>query len=118
MMQQAYAAVAPHPEHWTRLLTKLTRLLGTDYDWSSEIPAIKAPVLYIIGDADSIMLDTAVEFFGLLGGGKLDGQVGGLPSSSFAILPAVLHWDLLTHANLLLPLIPRFLDAPSVIHTE
>jgi pimeloyl-ACP methyl ester carboxylesterase len=33
-MYQLYAGVAPRPEDWPVMLTKLGRLLGQDYDWS------------------------------------------------------------------------------------
>jgi pimeloyl-ACP methyl ester carboxylesterase len=40
-MYQLYAGVAPKPEDWPVLLTKLGRLLAQDYDWSEEVAAIR-----------------------------------------------------------------------------
>jgi pimeloyl-ACP methyl ester carboxylesterase len=41
-MYQLYSSVAPRPEDWPVLLTKLGELLGQDYDWSEEVTAIEA----------------------------------------------------------------------------
>jgi pimeloyl-ACP methyl ester carboxylesterase len=41
-MYQLYSSVAPRPEDWPVLLTKLGGLLGQDYDWSEEAAAIGA----------------------------------------------------------------------------
>ena len=73
--------------------------------------AITAPVLIVIGDADSIAPAHAVEMFGLLGGGKTDGAMGGRPTSQLAILPATTHFTILDRTELL-PIISSFLDAP------
>ena len=68
-MYQVYASVAPNPEDWPVLLTKLGQLLGKNYDWSKEVAAMEAPTLIVVGDADSVRTAHAVEFFELLGGG-------------------------------------------------
>src|SRR5215207_421424 len=53
-MYQLYASVAPKPEDWPVLLTKLGQLLGQDYDWSEEVAAIEVPTMIVVGDADSV----------------------------------------------------------------
>jgi len=108
----AYAEVAPRPDDWPVLVTKVSQLLGRDYDWSTDVAAIEAPVLYIVGDADSVRLDHAVELFKLLGGGQADGGVGGLPKSRLAVLPATTHIDMIFRIEQLAALIAPFLDAP------
>ena len=42
-MYGLYAAVAPRPEDWPVLLTKLGDLLRQDYDWSEEVAAMQVP---------------------------------------------------------------------------
>jgi hypothetical protein len=91
----------------------------SDYDWTAGVRALKAPVLILVGDADGVRLTHAVEFFGLLGGGKADGDLSGLLPSSLAVLPATMHvgWappyhGIMTRAHLLLPILTEFLDAP------
>lgn len=36
-----YAKVAPKPEEWPRLVTKLAQLIQKDYDWSADVKNIK-----------------------------------------------------------------------------
>jgi hypothetical protein len=62
-MYQLYASVAPKPQDWPVLLTKLGKLLRQDYDWSEVVEAIKAPTMIVVGDADSVHTAPAVRFF-------------------------------------------------------
>ncbi len=112
-MYQLYAGVAPRPEDWPVLLTKLGRVLGQDYDWSEEVSAIEAPTIIVVGDADSVRTSHAVEFFELLGGGKQDAgwDGSGMPDSRLAILPATTHHDIFSSPTLASTVAP-FLDAP------
>jgi pimeloyl-ACP methyl ester carboxylesterase len=111
--QEAYLRTAPKPDDWPTLITKVSHLLsGQIHDWSTAVAAMTAPTLIVVGDADSVRPDHALEMFGLLGGGKVDGGMGGLPNSRLAVLPAMTHLDMLTRPDLLLPIIEAFLDAP------
>jgi hypothetical protein len=49
--------------------------------------------------------------FRLLGGG-VAGDLAGLPNSQLAILPGTTHVTVVYRADLLLAIIPPFLDAP------
>lgn len=91
----------------------------SDYDWTAGVAALKTPTLILVGDADGMRLTHVVEFFGLLGGGKADGDLAGLPRASLAVLPATTHvrWappyhGIMTRTHLLLPILTEFLDAP------
>ena len=65
----------------------------------------------MVGDADSVRLAHAVELFGLLGGGKRDGDALGLPPSQLAVLAGTTHSSVLFRTALLLPTtIVPFLD--------
>lgn len=112
-MHQAYASVAPKPEEWPTLVTKLGQLVGQDYDWSKGVAAIKAPMLIVVGDADSIRTAHAVEFFELLGGGKADAgwDGSGMPNARLAILPATTHYNIF-FSPMLVSIVTPFLDAP------
>ena len=112
-MYELYAAIAPRPEDWPVLLTKLGDLLRRDYDWSEDVEAIEAPTMIVVGDADSVSPSHAVRFFGLLGGGKADaGWDGpGMSASRLAILPATTHHDIFSSPTLASAVSP-FLDAP------
>lgn len=110
---QQYASIAPKPEDWPVLLTKLGELLRQDYDWSKEVAAIKAPILIVVGDADSVCTAHAVAFFELLGGGKVDAgwDGSGMSNARLAILPATTHYNIFSSPQLAAVVAP-FLDAP------
>ncbi|HYX48363.1 MAG TPA: hypothetical protein VE843_01375, partial [Ktedonobacteraceae bacterium] len=98
---------------------KMRQLLSEDYDWTEAVSALKIPTLIIVGDADSLRLSQIVELFGLLGGGKADGDLVGLSSSQLAVLPSTTHvgWappyhGIMNRTGLLLPIITEFLAAP------
>jgi pimeloyl-ACP methyl ester carboxylesterase len=113
-MHQAYASVAPNPDNWTVLAEKTSALLKQDYDWTTGVQAMKAPVLIILGDADGVRLDHAVEMFSLLGGGKGEGWLIGRPDSQLAVLPNTHHLDILEHTDVLLPVIKSYYAAAAV----
>jgi len=94
---QMYSQLAPRPQDWPVLLTKLGDLLKQDYDWSEDVKKIKTPTLIIVGDADAVRTAHAVEFFGLLGGGQRDGgwDGSGRPKNcELAILPGLTHYTI------------------------
>jgi pimeloyl-ACP methyl ester carboxylesterase len=112
-MYQVYALVAPKPDDWPVLLTKLGQLLGQDYDWSNDVAAITAPTLIVVGDADSVRTAHALQFFELLGGGKADAgwDGSGMSNARLTILPATTHYDIFFCSTLASTVTP-FLDAP------
>jgi pimeloyl-ACP methyl ester carboxylesterase len=79
--------------------------------WEPEaIMAIKAPVLLIIGDADIVRPEHAVELFRLLGGG-VPGDTAGLPRSRLAVLPATTHIGVVGRVDWVLSMVTEFLEA-------
>ena len=118
-IHEEYLKTSPRPEAWPTFVAKVRQLLSEDYDWAEDVAALKTPILIMVGDADSIRLAHIVEFFGLLGGGKADGDMNGLSPAQLAVLPATTHvgWappyhGIMTRTELLLPIITEFLDAP------
>ena len=110
--QLAYASIAPHPEHWHRLVEKITALDRTTLGWSPEaIASVKVPILLIIGDSDIVRPEHVVEMFRLLGGG-VAGDLVGLPRPQLAVLPGTTHVTLVDRAEWLASMITEFLDAP------
>ena len=112
-MYQLYASIAPKPEDWPVLLTRLGELLRQDYDWSNEVAAIKAPTLIVVGDADSVRTAHAVAFFELLGGGKVDAgwDGSGMSNARLAILPSMTHYNIFSSPTLA-AVVASLLDAP------
>lgn len=116
-LPETYLKTSPRPEAWPGFVAKMRQLLSDEYDWTASIAALKNAVLIIVGDADSIRLPHAMEFFTLLGGGKGDGDMQGPPASRLAILPSTTHvgWappfhGMMNRSELLLPIIKEFLD--------
>jgi len=111
-----YVSAAPRPDDWPVMVGKTGDLLRKDYDWSADVAKITAPSMLIFGDADAVRLDHIVEMYRLLGGRPAilssDGTMEEMPRSQLAVLPGTAHYDIFSKADLLLPIIPRFLDAP------
>jgi pimeloyl-ACP methyl ester carboxylesterase len=108
-----YTRIAPRPEDFARLFAKKTEMDRAIKDIPAEtIRSIKAPTLLIIGDSDLVRPEHAVEMFRLLGGGVFGDTPAGLPSSQLAILPGTSHVTAVYRTELLLAIIPPFLDAP------
>jgi pimeloyl-ACP methyl ester carboxylesterase len=111
-MQKAYASIAPHPENWPTLAEKTGKMVSQEYDWSEAVPAISAPVMIVIGDADSIRPAHAVKFFELLGGGKADAGWDGseMSRSRLAILPGITHYNIFASPALVSVVIPFLME--------
>jgi pimeloyl-ACP methyl ester carboxylesterase len=110
--QEAYAEVAPNPEDWPALLGKVQQMDKEFEGWSPEtISSIEAPALIVVGDADIVRPEHAVEMFELLGGG-VPGDLAGLPRAQLAVLPGTTHVTLVDRADWLASMIVEFLDAP------
>jgi pimeloyl-ACP methyl ester carboxylesterase len=107
-----YLRIAPRPDDFATLFAKKTQMDSKIQDIPAEsIAAIQAPTLLIIGDSDIVRPEHAVEMFRLLGGG-VAGDMAGLPNSQLAVLPGTTHVTVVSRADLLLAMIPPFLDAP------
>jgi pimeloyl-ACP methyl ester carboxylesterase len=111
-MYEAYVRIAPHVEDWPLLVTQLTTALKIDYDWSADVARLPMPVMIVVGDADGLPPSHAVEFFGLLGGGKRDANWdrSGVTHHRLAVLPGLTHYDINVSPTLSQAVIP-FLDA-------
>jgi pimeloyl-ACP methyl ester carboxylesterase len=115
--QQAYAKIAPHPEAWNKLVSRMMEL---DQGWAGfdekAVRAIKAAALLIIGDADIVRPEHTAQLVRMLGGG-MPGDIGGPPArSQLAVLPGTTHVTIVERSVWLLSMIEPFLDAslPSV----
>ena len=111
-MEAEYQRLAPNPEYFPTFVDKMIDLDRQILDWPGEdIQAIKAPTMIIVGDADIVQPDHALEMFRLLGGGVC-GDLHGLPRARLAVLPGSTHVMVIDQTELLLAMIPPFLDAP------
>ncbi|RNG24504.1 alpha/beta fold hydrolase [Streptomyces botrytidirepellens] len=112
-LYELYARLAPRVRDWPVLVAKLAEMKQQDYDWTSDIAKITAPVLLVYADADAVQPAHMVEFFTLLGGAQQDPgwDASARPASRLAILPDATHYDILISPLLPGAVLP-FLDAP------
>jgi pimeloyl-ACP methyl ester carboxylesterase len=118
-MEAAYQELAPNPEDFPTLVEKLKRLDMTPFVWPAEdVRGIEAPTLIVVGDADVIRLEHAVEMFRLLGGGAM-GDLSGFSGHQLVVLPGTAHFippgsGVMDRAEWLLAMVLPFLDAPTL----
>ena len=104
-----YLNTAANPGNWSVQLAKVRAFEQTVQDWpEDEIRSIKAPALIIAGDADIIQPAHILALYKLFGGGSL-GELS-MPASQLAILPGTMHTVLTQKTDLLMAMIPGFLD--------
>src|SRR5213592_3499978 len=96
-MFQLYQRVAPRPEDFPRLLTKIGEAMAQDFDFADEVRGLQMPTLVVAADADMAPPSHYVEIFGLLDGGVRDGgwMGEGRPKGghALAILPGLTHYN-------------------------
>lgn len=108
-----YMDIAPRPEDFPTLFAKKQEMDQAARDISEEeIKGIAAPILLIIGDSDLVRPEHAVEWFRLLGGGVFGDMPPGMADSQLAVIPGASHVTVAERAELLVPMINSFLEAP------
>jgi pimeloyl-ACP methyl ester carboxylesterase len=95
-MYKSYAAIAPHPEEFPKLLDQMGAYMRKPYDWSADVKKLTMPVMLIYGDSDMFRPEHEVKFYQLLGGGLQDAgwQREHLSQNRLAILPDVTHYEM------------------------
>lgn len=117
-MYISYAAVAPRPQDFPRLLDRMGELMRQPYDWAEDVKKLQMPVMLIYGDADMIRPDHIVRFYQLLGGGLRDAgwMREHLSRNRLAILPDLTHYEVFMSpllATTALPFLNGRSNAPS-----
>ena len=117
-MYKSYAAIAPHPEDFPKLLDKMGAWMRRSYDWSGDVKKLTMPVMLIYGDSDMIRLEHAVKFYQLLGGGLKDAgwQREHMSRNRLAILPNLTHYEMGLAPELVDTALP-FLDGTGPVKT-
>src|SRR5947209_14009408 len=97
-MYQLYQRVAPRPEDFPRLLTKIGESMSKDFDFTEEVRGLRVPTLIVAADADMAPPSHYVEVFKLLDGGLRDGgwMGEGRPKGghALAIRPRLTHYNI------------------------
>lgn len=109
-METEYMRLAPNKENWPVLVQKLVDLDSAAQDWpAADVQAITAPTLIVIGDADIVKPDHAVEMYRLRGGDVASDMVG-MPESRLAIIPGTNHIGVMFKPDLLAAFVTDFLN--------
>jgi pimeloyl-ACP methyl ester carboxylesterase len=113
-MYTSYAAVAPRPQDFPRLLDRMGELMRKPYDWSEDVKKLQMPVMLIYGDSDMIRPEHIVRFYQLLGGGLRDAgwMREHMSKNRLAILPDLTHYEVFMSPALVPTALP-FLNGKS-----
>jgi len=99
--EKAYAEVAPQPEKWPSLVSKVMKQGAAFRGWTpAQVHAVPAPTLLVFADRDVSTLEHAVEMFRM----HRDAQLAVVPGSDHITLVE-------KKANILTPILLDFLDA-------
>ena len=110
-MAKSYAAVAPNPGDFPKLLDAMGDMMKKPFDWTADVPKLTMPVMLVYGDSDMYRPEHVVKFYQLLGGRLKDAgwQRENMPRNRLAILPGLTHYDIFMSPQLSATVVP-FLD--------
>ena len=95
---EAYTRLSPHPEHFHEFLASLSANNQDLQGWTDEeLAGVTAPVLHVLGDRDFTTIEHAALMQHLI------------PGSQLAVLPDTTHMQVTRRADVLLPILARFL---------
>jgi pimeloyl-ACP methyl ester carboxylesterase/uncharacterized protein YndB with AHSA1/START domain len=107
----AYRKVAPKPEQFDQLCKKVSAFTDAVQDVPiDEVKTLKMPTMFILGDADMVKPEHAVELFRATGGGVF-GDVVTPPPTRLAILPGTTHYGLISRSKWIAEMVEEFLQS-------
>ncbi|MBS1726421.1 MAG: alpha/beta hydrolase [Armatimonadetes bacterium] len=110
-IETEYKRLSPTPDYFPQFVQRIVASASKPYDFGADkIKATKAPMFFINGDADGILLSHIAEMFRLKGG-ETHGDMGPRTSSRLAILPDTTHVTLMQRGSVIIPMVNDFLDA-------
>ena len=114
LMYTSYAAVAPRPQDFPRLLDAMGEYMRQPFDWSDSVKQLTMPVMLVYGDSDMFRPEHIVSFYQLLGGGLKDAgwMREHMSKNRLAILPNLTHYEVGAAPILATTVLP-FLDGES-----
>ena len=117
-MYTTYAAVAPNPEEYPKLLDQMGNWMRSEYDWSADVPKLKMPVMLVYADADMYRPEHVIKFYQLLGGGLQDAgwMRETMSQNRLAIIPNRTHYDIFFAPELAAAVLP-FLNGETKVKT-
>jgi pimeloyl-ACP methyl ester carboxylesterase len=100
-LQEEYLKVAPHPENLRMFHDKAAQRVRDFKDIPADaIRNITAPLFIMVGDADVVRPEHAVELFRTV------------PHAQLAVIPGTNHMEIMTRTTWVVPMIDGFLDQP------
>ncbi|HEX7154062.1 MAG TPA: alpha/beta hydrolase [Thermoanaerobaculia bacterium] len=107
-----YKKLSPTPDQFDRFIRRVIQMDVKPYDFgAAKLKATKAPFFFIHGDADGVRLDHIAELFRLKGD-EIFGDMRPRSESRLAVLPNTTHVTLMDKADVIVPMVNDFLDAP------
>jgi pimeloyl-ACP methyl ester carboxylesterase len=94
-----YNRLSPHPDHFDEFLQVLSKSNADILGWSDvQLAGVTSPVLIVLGDRDFTTVEHGAVMLDLI------------PGSQLAVLPNTTHMEVTRRADVLLPLLARFLS--------
>lgn len=110
-IETEYKRLSPTPDRFARFVERVVAAASTGSDLRvDQLRSTTAPMLFVQGDADGILLQHVAEMFRAKGG-ETHGDMGPRSASRLAILPNTTHVTLLQRFSLIVPMVNDFLDA-------
>lgn len=114
-MESEYKRLSPEPGKFPKLVANIKALDATPFGWSdAAVRAIPGRTMVIVGDADGVTLDHAIQLFKLRGGGDVAAATQGFlttaPKARLAILPATSHIGIMGEIPAIAAMVVPFLD--------
>jgi pimeloyl-ACP methyl ester carboxylesterase len=114
-VERAFKDHTPDVKSFDAYIEKMKHLNINDQDISDEeMRSISAKTMVIVGDADGVKPEHALEMFKLRGGGDegaaSSGTLDKVPTARLVVLPAMSHIGVSGESELLVPLVSAFLD--------
>ncbi|MET3649135.1 alpha/beta fold hydrolase [Phyllobacterium ifriqiyense] len=117
-MYKSYAAVAPKPADFPRLIGAMGDFMRKPYDYSKDVAKLKMPVMLVFADSDMYRPEHEIKFYQLLGGGLRDAgwMRETMSQNRLAIIPNRTHYDIFFAPELPEAVMP-FLDGQEKVKT-
>lgn len=97
-MMRAYADAAPDPSRFEEFSARTNVMVhGFPYWPVAELASITSPTLVLVGDTDFVTVEHAVT------------MAATVPGTELAVLPGTTHMDLTQRAEVVVPMVERFL---------
>jgi pimeloyl-ACP methyl ester carboxylesterase len=114
-VEAEYRRLSPTPDKFSTFVGEVIALEEVNYDSPNDaIRAIDDKTMIIVGDADGVELEHAIELFKLRGGGDRQAAARGVvteaPRARLAILPATSHVGIMAEVERIAELATPFLD--------